>query len=79
MKRCVNGICLLMVLVFAGCGGGKPETGPVTEKVKPANPEDIKKSLETSFEKMKEMNKQRQGQGGAGADPVPAKTPEIGK
>lgn len=74
MKRCVNGICLLMVLAFAGCGGGKAETGPVKEKVKEASPEEIKKGMESSFQKMKELSNQRQGQGGTNA--VPEKMPE---
>ena len=71
MTRFFGGLCVLAALSLAGCGGGKAEKGPTTEKMKPADPDEIKKGMEKSFETMKNMSKDR-----TGADKPPEKMPE---
>lgn len=57
MARATGGLLLVLALGLVGCNANKSELGPSTGEVKKASEEDINKSMQQSFEKMKEAAK----------------------
>lgn len=54
MPRATRGLLLVLTLSLVGCNANKSEIGPTTGTVEKASEADINKSVQQSFEKMKE-------------------------
>ncbi|HBH52190.1 MAG TPA: hypothetical protein DDY91_09890 [Planctomycetaceae bacterium] len=54
MLRTAGGLILVLSLTLVGCNAGKSEIGPAKGEVQKASETDINKSMQESFQKMKE-------------------------
>jgi len=54
MLRATGGLVLVLSLSLVGCNAGKSEIGPTKGEVQKASEADINKSMQESFQKMKE-------------------------
>lgn len=57
MPRATGGLLLVLALGLVGCNANKSEIGPTKGEVEKASEADINKSMQQSFEKMKEAAK----------------------
>jgi len=57
MPRATGGLLLVLALGLVGCNANKAEIGPSKGEVQKASEADINKSMQQSFEKMKEAAK----------------------